>query len=192
MRDLVYYVAVTADGFIAGEDGAFDGFPLDDEYLAALYAQLPETFAIPLRAGEDPLQPNRYFDTVLMGRNTYEVGLPHGVTSPYPTLKQYVFSRTIEKTASDDVELVRADAVETARALKASDGMAIWICGGAELAGALYAAGLIDELILKVNPVLFGRGIPLLRGDAKLTNLKLSSSTTYRSGHAILRYRVSS
>jgi dihydrofolate reductase len=36
------------------------------------------------------------------------------------------------------------------------------LCGGARLAGALYDE--IDELVLKVNPVVLGTGTPLFRG----------------------------
>ena len=42
MRDLVYYIATTLDGFIAREDGSFADFPWDDEFGADLLSAFPE------------------------------------------------------------------------------------------------------------------------------------------------------
>ncbi len=49
MRELVYYVASSIDGFIAHEDGTFDGFPWDDAFIADLVETFPETFPVHLR-----------------------------------------------------------------------------------------------------------------------------------------------
>src|SRR5215510_5103015 len=100
MRKLTYFIACTADGFIAREDGTFEFFPMTGGHIPHIVAEYPETIPGHLR---DPLGargPNRHFDTVLMGRVTYEVGTTIGVTSPYPQLRQYVASRTM--TASPD------------------------------------------------------------------------------------------
>src|SRR3712207_7214590 len=54
---------------------------------------------------------NKVFDTVLVGRKTYEVGLPQGIVSPYRQLRQYVFSTTLDGLPGPDVELVAGDPV---------------------------------------------------------------------------------
>ena len=190
MRELVYYVATTLDGFIAQADGAFDRFPWDDEYVAYLHATFPETFPGHLRADELVRENNRWFDAVLMGRKTYEVGLREGISSPYPTLDQFVFSRTLQPVSDGSVELVRSDAAATIRELKQDEGLAIWLCGGAELAGSLLAEGLIDRLILKLNPVIFGTGIPLFAGVANAPRVALDEQTAFASGHLVLNYSV--
>ena len=95
MRRLTYYIASTIDGFIAGPDGEFDFFPFEGDVAAAILAEYPET--IPIQAREAlglTGVANKHFDRVLMGRGTYEPALAIGITSPYPQLKQYVFSRT--------------------------------------------------------------------------------------------------
>ena len=189
MRDLVYYVATTLDGYIAREDGSFADFPWDDAFGAHLLETLPETFPAHLRRDDAP---NRRFDTVLMGRATYEVGQREGITSPYPTLAQYLFSRTLERSPDNEVTLVTTDALDQVRALKEMDGGDIWLCGGAVLAGDLYAAGLIDELVLKVHPVAFGRGIPLFGRTVEAGPLALQDVRHFDSGHAIMTYRVTS
>lgn len=188
MRDLVYLIATTLDGFIARPDGSFHEFPWDNDFGGHLLRSWPETFPAHLRQDDTP---NQRFDTVLMGRATYDVGFREGITSPYPTMRQYLFSRSLSRSPDDSVTLVSSDAVEQVRALKAEEGKSIWLCGGAKLAGDLQAAGLIDEIVLKVNPIVFGRGIPLFAGDVEAAALERTDVRPFPSGHTILSYRRS-
>lgn len=190
MRELIYYVAATLDGFIAHEDGSLEGFAWDDEYGADLLRCYPETFPAHLRGSQASRDDNKLFDAVLMGRKTYEVGLKEGVSCPYPTLDQYVFSRSLETSPDEQVKLVRQGGVGLVRSLKQQAGKAIWLCGGADLASTLFAPGLIDKLIVKLNPVLFGSGIPLFCAGIQQTDLELTGSKVYKSGHTVLHYRV--
>jgi dihydrofolate reductase len=190
MRELVYYVAVTLDGFIAHPDGSFDKFPWDAGYGADMAATFPETLPAHLRPAEHRSLENRWFDAVLMGRNTYEVGLKEGFSSPYPTLRQYVFSRSYHESPDPQVTLVSGDAAEAVQTLKQEDGKAIWLCGGSALASTLLMAGLIDRLILKLNPVVFGAGIPLFAPVVTQVLTDLTDHKRYPSGHMVLHYRV--
>lgn len=189
MRKLVYYVACTADGFIAREDGSFDCFLWEGEHYADLIKNFPETF--PAHAHEMfgvTASENQRFDAVLMGRRTYEVGSVMGFTNPYPQMKQYVFSRSMPESPDAAVELVAGDALRKVRELKRESGKDIWLCGGAELAGRLFPE--IDELILKVNPVIIGRGIPLFRGAVETTALEAIESKGYANGFRITHYKL--
>lgn len=190
MRELVYYIATTLDGFIAHEDGSFDGFPWDDEYVSDLFASFPETIPAHLRGAKGSPDDNKWFDAVLMGRKTYEIGLREGITNPYPTLDQYVFSRTLQKSHNNQVNLIKGNAVDTVKALKQESGKAIWLCGGADLASTFLKSNLIDRLIVKLNPVVFGSGIPLFLEGIEQTTLKLTDSKVYNSGHILLYYQV--
>jgi len=172
MQKLTYYVASTLDGFIAREDGSFSDFVWDDELVADYFATI-ETFS-----------------TVLMGRKTYELGLAEGKTSPYPSLQQLVFSRSMEKSPDPAVELVRSDAARRMSALKQEEGNGIWLCGGADLATLCLEAGLLDALVLKLNPIIFGRGIPLFRQRVDLGGLELTERKVYASSGIVqLHYR---
>ena len=190
MRHVVYYVAATLDGYIALADGSFDAFPADDEYLSALLAEFPETFPAHLRPGPATRAENRHFDAVLMGRNTYEIGLRAGVASPYPTLDQYVVSRTMSRSPHPDVTLVTGSAADAVSRLKRDSGKAIWLCGGAQLASTLFAEGLVDEIVVKLNPVLFGSGIPMVGSGIDPTRLALEDTFVHPSGHVRLHYKV--
>ena len=133
---------------------------------------------------------NRWFDTVLMGRKTYEVGLKEGITSPYAHMKQYLFSRSMQTSPDNNVQLVSENAVELVKALKNEQGQGIWLCGGASLAATLFANRLVDQLILKRNPFLMGSGIPLFSGVIQQTALELSDHKIYKNGVLLLYYKV--
>ena len=188
MRNLVYYVACTVDRFIARADGSFDFFLAEGRHLDDLVENFPDTIPGHLRDGLGVRGGNTQFGAVLMGRRTYEVGLDLGVTSPYPHLKQYLFSQSMASSPDPDVELVSGDAAERVRALKAEEGRDIWLCGGGDLASVLFDE--IDELILKVNPVVLGSGIPLFARPVGQAALDLHECTAYDNGFVLMRYHV--
>ena len=188
MRELKYYVACTVDGFIAREDGSFDFFLMEGEHFSDLIKSYPDTIPGHLRDTLGVRGENKLFDVVLMGRRTYEVGLELGVTSPYSHLKQYLFSHSMKKSPDEQVELVSGDALAVVRELKKQTGKDIWLCGGGDLATTLFPE--IDELILKVNPILLGSGIPIFSGAVKQTDLHLAESKSYNNGFVLLRYRL--
>jgi dihydrofolate reductase len=173
MRQLKYHVACTVDGFIAHGDHTIEGFIAEGDHVTDYQESLRNDY-----------------DVVLMGRRTYEFGFQFGVTSPYPWLKQYVLSRTMDSSPDANVELVSADVPGFVRRLKEEPGKAIYLCGGADLAATLFARNLIDEIILKLNPVLFGSGIPLFSGAIMQTALELTGSRVYGNGVVLLHYRV--
>lgn len=173
MRKLIYHVASTVDGFIAHTDHSVDGFVGEGEHTSEYLAALQQDY-----------------DVVIMGRRTYEFGVKLGVTNPYPWLKQYVVSRSMERSLDPNVELVGEPIGDLVRRLKREPGKAIYLCGGGELAATLFAEHLVDELVVKLNPVLFGAGVGLVSGALTQTALELVDSKTYRNGVILLHYRV--
>ena len=190
MQKLTYYVACSVDGFIAHADGSHDGFAQDSDYFADIFASFPETVSSHLRDVMGIHEENKWFDIVLMGRKTYEVGLKEGVTSPYSHMKQYLFSHSLQASPDDNVELVSENAIELVTRLKEESGKGIWLCGGANLAATLFANHLIDQLILKLNPFLMGSGIPLVSGVIPQTDLELTHQKIYDNGVLLLYYNV--
>jgi dihydrofolate reductase len=173
MRKLAYYVALTVDGFIGHEDGSVNGFLEHGEHVTDYLESL-----------------KTQFDVVLMGRKTYEFGFQFGVTNPYPWMKQYVFSRAMKESPDANVTLVSENIVELVRGLKSEPGKDIYLCGGAELATMMFEEKLIDEVVLKLNPVLFGSGIPLFSRSSSPIDLELTDSKVYENGVLLLHYRV--
>jgi dihydrofolate reductase len=177
MRKLVYDVAMTLDNFVSHEDGSVEGFAYQgehgDEYLARL-------------AG---------YDTVVMGRKTYEWGYPFGVVpgqrAPlYRHMRHYIFSKTLDFGPDAEVEVVARDEVAVVRRLKEETGTDIYLCGGGAFAGFLLDHGLIDQVVIKLNPVVFGHGVRLFGGSTRKVGLDLVASKAYRNGVLLLRYDV--
>lgn len=186
MRTLTYYVACSADGFISREDGGLGDFSFDGEHVADLLDEFPETIPTHLRQDLKIASDNRSFDTVLMGRRTYEVGLDTGITSPYRHLDQYVFSTTMGKSPDAEVALVADDPTDHVRELKSRDGLGIWLCGGSELASCLFDE--IDRLIIKFNPFLMGAGKPMFARSVPKVDLKLLERRDYPNGFSLLKF----
>ncbi|AIV35798.1 dihydrofolate reductase family protein [Streptomyces sp. MPA0124] len=187
MRKLVYYVAVTLDGRIAGPGGEYDFFPAGDERQAAAYSawtngMYPETVPTAMRAAVGLADvPNRSFDTVLMGLGSYRPALDAGITSPYAHLRQYVVSSTLRPDVDPAVTVVPDDPLGLVRELKGeSGGLDIWLCGGGKLAGALLPE--IDELVIKSYPVLAGTGVPLVDGVFDPTPFEVAERTAFPQG----------
>lgn len=193
MRKLVYFVASTLDGFVAGPDGSDPtgpgGFwaPAED-YLQHLVQRYPETLPGPGRAALGVTAEGTHFDTVIEGRKSYEVGLAAGVTDAFPHLRHLVFSRTLTESPDPAVELVSDDPVSTVRELKRTDGKDIWLIGGGALAGALY--GEVDRLIVKLSPLTIGSGIPLFGTAASFAPRawELTDHTVLKGGATFLTY----
>jgi dihydrofolate reductase len=188
VRALVYVVGASVDGFIAGPAGEVDFYPVTDDVVALLAGELADTLPAHVRAQLGVPGAPRRFDTVLMGRATYEPALAVGITSPYAPLRQLVVSRTLDDAPDPEVEIVRGDPVAVVRALKAEPGGDILLVGGGQLAGALL--GEVDELVVKVYPVLAGAGVPLFTAPFTPTALTLTGSRVLERGTVVLTYAV--
>jgi dihydrofolate reductase len=130
---------MSLDGYIAGPAGEHDWIIMDPSFDFAAYF--------------------REFDTVLMGRRTFETTRHKGM----PGLRNYIFSRTLAAADYPNVTIVGADAAAaTVVALRAEEGRDIWLMGGGVLFRSLLDAGLIDTVEVGIVPVLLGGGIPLL------------------------------
>ncbi|MEV0969074.1 dihydrofolate reductase family protein [Microtetraspora glauca] len=187
MRKLTYYVGMTIDGFIAAPDGNADFFPVTQDVVDFIRDDYPDTLPSHLRAQLGVDDGNRDFDTAVQGRLTYEPALAVGVTSPYAHLRQYVVSRSITDSPDPAVEIVTGDPLAKIRELKAEDGKDIYLAGGGRLAGTLLPE--IDELVIKLYPVVAGSGIPLFTADFSPAYFDLTGTRVLESGMVVLTYK---
>jgi dihydrofolate reductase len=171
MRKAVFGCGNSLDNFIAREDNAVDWLLWDEEISSISAEKWPS------------------YDTILMGRKTYEASLRLGTTS-YSNLKNYVFSRTMKKSPDRSVEIISTDAAEFVRELKNLDGKDICVMGGGELAKSLFEADLIDEVGCNIHPVLLGSGIPLFYGQKQQIDLERLDCRVLKNGCVYILYRV--
>lgn len=156
-RHVILYLAQSLDGFIAEPDGS-------TAWLGKLNAS----------AADDAYQ--RFYasiDTVLMGRKTYQRALRLAGSYPYSDKESYVFSTTLHDT-DDPTTVVAGNVPEFVRKLKDKKGKDIWLVGGADIFTELLQAGLIDELIITIAPVLLSDGISLVASGVNNVNLTLT------------------
>ncbi|OJJ23621.1 deaminase [marine bacterium AO1-C] len=152
MRKLIYHIAISLDGFIADKNGNVGDFLMEGSHV------------------EDFTQSLAQYDTVVMGRSTYAFGFQFGIKPGQPAyagLKHVIASQSLDFESSDEVQLIKTDIAAHLQNLKTQSGKAIWLCGGGKLAGHLLNHRLIDEVWLKINPIILGAGISLFEGLQK-------------------------
>ncbi|MGB3773259.1 MAG: dihydrofolate reductase family protein [Rhodococcus sp. (in: high G+C Gram-positive bacteria)] len=160
MRDLTYYIATSLDGKIAAPDGDWSAFPIEGDHMEVVLNEFTDALPGHVQSAVGLQSDNSRFGTVIMGWNTYTPALDVGIGSPYPHLQQFVASRHHHVDHADVT--VTTDPLATVRGLRGLDGSGIWLAGGGALAGALIDE--IDHLVLKINPVVLGDGVPLFGG----------------------------
>ena len=179
MRKLVYHVATTLDNYIAHEDGSIGGFAAFGEGDHVI----------------DYLESLKGYDTVVMGKATYEFGYQFGLQPgqpAYPHMRHYIFSKTLKFDTQPDpkVEIVAKNELDLIKQLKEENGTDIYLCGGGAFAGFLADHDLIDELRIKLYPIILGRGIRLFGNSTCTLDLSLLSSKVYQTGAMLITYQV--
>lgn len=169
MRRVRYAVAASLDGYIAGPNGEADWIIMDPSIdFRAIFSQ---------------------FDTLLMGRRSFEVWAGAG-TGETPGMKTFVFSRTLRQRDYPKVTIVPDKAEETVAALRGKPGKDIWLFGGGSLFRSLANVGLVDTVEVALMPVLLGSGVPLMAPPANRIKLKLTGHKIYNTGIVSLEYAV--
>lgn len=135
---------------------------------------------------------------LLLGRRTYEDFYsywPHQTDNPFTdvlnTVQKYVVSTTLtEPLPWANSTLLRGDdVVEAVGALKARSDQNIGVLGSGELLRALIPAGLVDEYVLLIHPLVLGTGRRMFP-DGAYAALELVDSVTTTTGVMIGTYRA--
>jgi dihydrofolate reductase len=138
---------------------------------------------------------------VLLGRRTYEDFAsiwPKQGDSPFGQFlnntRKYVASRTLQKPLEwQNSTLLDGDVAAAVAKLHEEPGRDIVILGSGELVRSLLAAGLIDQLVLQIHPLVLGTGIRLFGedrdGESGLATFSLADTTTTTTGVVVATYR---
>lgn len=170
MRKLVYGVAASLDGFIAGPNGEYDWITPDSGIdFRAIYSK---------------------FDTLLMGRRTFEVASTRGDMLKGTGMRIVVASTTLAPAHFPGTTVIGHAVAGAVRSLKKEAGKDIWLMGGGVLFRNLLEMGLVDAIEVSVFPVLLGSGTPFLPQGHR-AHLKFESCNVLPSGVLMLSYSFS-
>lgn len=171
------FIATSLDGFIARKDGGIDWLMGDQLAAAGEDYGYKEFFAA--------------IDTLVMGRNTYELALTFAAW-PYAGKKVVVLSSgapAIPEKLAAEVSLLSGTPAQVGQRLAEQGARHLYIDGGKTIQGFLQA-GLIDELTLTQIPILLGEGIPLFGPLAQDIHLEHRQTKAYPNGFVQSIYGV--
>lgn len=171
MRKIVYSVAMSLDGYLAGPNGEADWIVMDPEIdFAGMMAR---------------------FDTILMGRRTFEATQALGNGGPMPGVTTVVVSQTLRQEDHPELTILSEDVRAALSRLRAGSGKDIWLFGGGSLFRSVLDFGMVDTIEVAVIPILLGGGIPLLPARSQRTTLRLVNNKVYTAtGILGLEYAV--
>ena len=175
-----FYTATSIDGFIADADNSLDWLFEADKGGEHEAANPFATFFAEVGA-------------FTMGATTYEWVYAHERLDEHPekwrewygATPTWVFShRQLPTVADGDIRFVEGD-VEPVhhQMVAAADGRNVWLVGGGELVGAFADRGLLDEILLGVQPVFLGSGAPLL--PRRLTSKRIRLESARQDGQQV-------
>lgn len=178
MSRLQYYVGSSLDGFIATPEDdlawllQFDGFEGGKESYESFMEGV---------------------GCIVMGGETYRWLMEHEPGNwPYPNTPCWIFTH-YEGSApkGSNITFAQGDVRGFVSDLTAdADGRNVWVVGGGNLAAQFADAGLLDDLIVSVIPIVLGAGKPLLPLGKPTPPLELLSANTLGRGVVELRYRL--
>jgi len=183
MRKLVTDNLLSLDGFASGLNDEIDWFEFDEESLEWSRNLL------------------RGAGLIVMGRRTYELFLEYWPTARarqnepiiaglLTELPKLVFSSTLTTSNWANTTFVSRPAAEVIREEKQGSGGYILFLGSASLLAALWKEHLVDEVYLRIQPIVLGQGRALFPLVDMRQSLTLKEGRMFPSGVAALRYEV--
>ncbi len=175
MPKIIYYVAASLDGYIAGENNDISKFVTSGNGVKKYMSDLEK------------------FETVIMGRKTYEFGYQFGLEPgqpAYPHMQHYIFSETLKIDQLAENVHIEKRSIDRIIEIRDNSETDIYLCGGGQFAGWLLDNGLIDQLKLKLNPIILGNGIPLFGNSKTSFSIELIERESFDEGLEMLSYQI--
>lgn len=174
MSDVILYIAISLDGYIASKDGSVAWLDEFNQGTGADYGYISFYEKI---------------GVVVMGGVTYRQVLGFGEW-PYSEKMTYVVtSRGIGDPANPSIQAYAGDVRTLTGQIRQEVDQDIWLVGGANLVAQFLHHDLIVEYILFFMPILLGEGIPLFQDGFDVKRLKLLNLNSYPNGVVRVVYR---
>jgi dihydrofolate reductase len=172
MTKIVLSMTTSLDGIAAPQTADAEGFALFERIMAWVFPLRSWRTQQGMEGGEDSLDSQVWDDVFnrfgpqIVGRTMFDYGFGHWGDNPPFHAPVFVVTHRgqdrIEKQGGTSYTFVTGGieaAVEQARA--AADGKDVLLAGGVSIAQQALAAGLVDEIVLHITPVLAGQGMRL-------------------------------
>jgi dihydrofolate reductase len=187
MARVLYYAAATLDGYIADSDDGLD-------WLTGYDGSYEGDDAEPMKGSYDAFYEG--IGALVMGSTTYEWVLEHVGEWPYSGKPSFVLSsRELgmpNGISEGEVTVTRGGVAEMHGEVSAAAGdRDIWVVGGGNVASQYADAGLLDEVLVTVVPVVLGGGTPLFDTAVPGGPMQLAGARTWDTGMVELRYEIS-
>jgi dihydrofolate reductase len=184
MAKLIYASNMSLDGWTEDAQGALDWAPPDDDVFVAITELMGSAGTY--------LYGRRMYETMAVWETDPTLAARSDLTADYAVTWQaadkVVYSSTLAATSTANTRLERAFDPSAVREMKAAAGADLLV-GGPNLAAQALAAGLVDELVLFVWPIVLGGRKPALATDTR-ADLELLHEHRVGNGVVHLRYRV--
>lgn len=183
MRNVIYSMGVSLDGFIAGPNGEID-WAAPDEELLRFHNQQTRGIGAHL-CGRGLYQDMLLWETAEESRSN-----PHELEFAriWKAIPKVVFSTTLDRVEGN-ARLARNDVADEVAKLKEQPGEDVVSVGGAGFASTLIKLDLIDEYRLFISPVVLGGGTPYFPPLEHSLSLELIETRTFGSRVVYARYR---
>ena len=185
MRNLIFFMHTSLDGFVAGPNGEMNWIKVDDEmfdFVATMTDQADA--ALYGRVTYEMMQ--SYWPTAGEKPNATKHDIEHSTW--YNKVSKIVLSRTITDSGLHNTKVISDQLSDNINKIKQQHGKNILIFGSPGASQSLLNQDLIDEFWLFVNPIILGQGMPLFKNITRTTKLKLVESKTFACGVIGLHY----
>jgi dihydrofolate reductase len=184
MAKLVYASNMSLDGFTEDALGALDWAPPDDDVFVSITGLMGSVGTY--------LYGRRMYETMAVWETDPTLAARSELTATYArtwqAAEKVVYSTTLAAVSTDRTRLEHRFDPGAVAELKATAGADLLV-GGPNLAAQALAAGLVDEVVLYVWPVVLGGCKPALSVDRR-ADLDLVGQHRFANGVVHLRYRV--
>ncbi|HSW85153.1 MAG TPA: dihydrofolate reductase family protein [Candidatus Saccharimonadales bacterium] len=131
-------------------------------------------------------------DVIIVGRNTYEAAKP----KPEPGRLRIVFTSQPERYQAEavpgQIEFIKTSPAEIIKRLAEEGRQKVLLASGPEISTEFLQNGLVDEIYITIEPLIFGAGKPTFISDQPLdTKLELIDEKLLNNhGTLLVHYRV--
>jgi dihydrofolate reductase len=188
MRNIISFMHISLDGFVAGPNGELNWVSINEEIFDYVGQRISQG------------------DTALYGRVTYQMmesywptagdkpnATSHDINHSkwYAGVHKVVLSKTMQGADVANTTIISDNLSDKINEIKQQPGPDILLFGSPTATHSLIQQNLIDGFWLFVNPVILGRGIPLFVDIQDKVKLKLQPTTRqFASGVTELNYLV--